>query len=142
MADQTLTLNLPEPLYELLKQRAAYSHRSLEDELLEVVAGALPAGKDLPDELVETVNSLKLMDDQALWKAAHHSRLSKSQVAKMEQLHFKRQTEDLSKAEKEHLADLVHQYERMILIRAEATGLLMERGYDVSSLRTSPRKTR
>jgi Arc-like DNA binding domain len=43
MAVQAVTLHLPSPLYERLKERAEQTHRSVEAELLEVVAAAVPA---------------------------------------------------------------------------------------------------
>jgi hypothetical protein len=52
----------------------------------------------------------------------------------MENLHHKRQREGLTEAEDETLQRLVQQYERYMLVRAQAASLLQQRGHDVSAL--------
>src|SRR6187402_876938 len=89
MATQTVTLNLPAPLYERLTQRARQAHRSVEDELLEVVATAVPASDTLPDDLTAAIAPLPLLDDEALWRAAR-SHLPAEDVSQMEAFHDKR----------------------------------------------------
>jgi plasmid stability protein len=121
-------VNLPEPLYERLQQRAAEAQRTVEEELLDVVVAALP-----PD-LNEALSSLPLLDDEALWHAAQ-SHLPAEAAAEMERLHLKRQREGLTESEDETLSILVQQYERYMLVRAQAVTLLQERGYDVAALR-------
>jgi hypothetical protein len=105
----------------------------VEAELLEVVATAVPIEDELPPDLAEAVASLTLLDDQALWQAAR-SRLTATASAQMEALHLKRQREGLTEAEAQTLAGLVRQYERAMLVRAQAAMLLKQRGYDVSEL--------
>jgi hypothetical protein len=52
----------------------------------------------------------------------------------MENLHLKRQREGLTEVEAQSLVGLVRQYERAMLVRAQATVLLKQRGHDVSEL--------
>ena len=52
----------------------------------------------------------------------------------LEELHFKRQREGLTANEAERAAELVRQYDRKMLLRAEAALLLKERGHDVSEV--------
>jgi hypothetical protein len=52
----------------------------------------------------------------------------------MERLHLKHQRERLTEGETQTLAGLIRQYERAMLIRAQATALLKERGHNVSEL--------
>jgi plasmid stability protein len=89
MAVQAVTLHLPSPLYERLKERAEQTHRSVEAELLEVVATAVPVADDLPADLAQMISPLALLDDKALWRAAR-SHLPAEAAAQMEQLHLKR----------------------------------------------------
>jgi hypothetical protein len=131
MTSQSVTLNLPGPLYDRPKRRAEQSHRTVEAELLEVVASAVPVADDLPVELAEAISSLALLDDEALWRAAR-SHLPTEAAEQMECLHLKRQKEGLTETETRTLAGLVRQYERAMLIRAQAMALLKERGHDVS----------
>ena len=133
MAVQAITLHLPSPLYERLKRWAEQTHRSVEAELLEVVAAAVPVADDLPGDLAQVISPLALLDDEALWRAAR-SHLPAEAVAQMEQLHLKRQREGLTGSEAETLAGLVRHYERAMLVRAQAAALLKERGYDVAEL--------
>jgi len=133
MTVQPVTLNLPGPLYNRLKRLAEQAHRTVEAELLEVVATAVPVADELPADLVEAISPLALLDDEALWRAAR-SRLSPAVAAQMESLHLKRQREGLTEAEAQTLAGLVRQYERAMLVRAHAAALLKQRGHDVSGL--------
>ncbi len=133
MTVQPITLNLPSHLYDRLKRQAAQSHRSVEAELLEVVASAVPVGDELPADLNEALSPLALLDDEALRRAAH-SHLSAEAAARMENLHLKRQREGLSEAEEQALDSLVRQYERAMLVRAQAAVLLKQRGQDISDI--------
>jgi plasmid stability protein len=133
MSVQPVTLNLPSALYARLKRRAERSRRSVEAELLELVATAVPVADELPADLSEAISPLNLLDDEALWRAAR-SRLAPETASEMERLHLKRQREGLSEAEAQTLAGLVRQYERAMLVRAQAAALLKQRGFDVSEL--------
>jgi len=133
MPVQTLALTVPEPLYDRLQQRARQANRTVEAELLDVLATAVPAADELPADLAEAVSPLALLDDEALWRAAR-SRLAAEAAAQLEDLHLKRQREGLTDAEAQTLAGLVRQYERALLVRAQAAALLHRRGHDVSEL--------
>ncbi len=133
MAVQSITLNLPSALYNHLKQRAEQTRRTVEAELLEVVATAVPIADELPPDLAEAISPLALLDDEALWRATR-SHLPAEAASQMEDLHLKRQREGLSEAEQQTLTGLVRQYERAMLVRAQAAALLKQRGYDVSEL--------
>jgi hypothetical protein len=100
---------------------------------LEVVAWAVPVAEDLPDDLNESLASLELLDDEALLRAAR-SHLPAETAAQLEHLHLKRQREGLSDGEQRDLAGLVRQYERSMLVRAQAAALLQRRGHDISEL--------
>jgi plasmid stability protein len=137
MASQAVTLHLPEPLYRELKQRAAQSRRTVEDETLDVLSAAVPVAEKLPDDLAEAISPLALLDDEALWRAAR-SRLANEAATELADLHQKRQREGLTVAEAQTAEALVRQYERAMLVRAQAAALLKQRGHDVSSLLTAP----
>ena len=133
MTVQSITVNLPSALYNRLKRRAEQTRRTVEAELLEVVATAVPIADELPPDLAEAISPLALLDDEALWRAAR-SHLPAEAASQMEELHLKRQREGLSEAEQQTLAGLVRQYERAMLVRAQAAALLKQRGHDVSEL--------
>jgi hypothetical protein len=88
---------------------------------------------DLPADLTEAISPLALLDDAELWRAAR-SRLADETAAQLEDLHLKRQRDGLTPAEEQTLAGLVRQYERVMLVRAQAAALLKQRGHDVTEL--------
>jgi len=86
--------------------------------------------------LAETISSLAHLDDETLQRAAR-SHFPTEKAAELEVLHLKRQDEGLTTDEAQRAAELTRQYERAMLIRAQATALLMQRGHDVSALITA-----
>jgi plasmid stability protein len=137
MHAQTVTLNLPDALYRQLEHRAVRANRTVEAEVLEVLATAVPEAETLPADLAQAVSTLALLDDAQLWQAAR-TRLARETAARMEELNLTQQREGLTGDEKQELAGLVRQYERVMLVRAEAAALLHERGHNVSELLTPP----
>lgn len=131
--NQSVTLNLPAALYARLRRMADEAHRSVEDELLDVVAAAIPEADDLPADLAEAVSQLAVLDDAALLHAATVA-MPADAVDELERLHLKRQCEGLTDAEAQAAAVLTRTYERTMLVRAEAAALLAERGCDVSGI--------
>jgi hypothetical protein len=128
-----VTVNVPSALYDRLERRAVQTHRTVEDVLLDVLATAVPVADELPSDLADALSPLTLLDDAALWRAAR-SHLPTEVAAQLEALHLKRQREGLTDSETETLARLVRQYERAMLVRAQAAALLKQRGYDVAEL--------
>jgi len=133
MGIQSITLDLPIPLYNRLKSRADQTRRTVEDELIEVIATAVPVGDELPPDLCEAISPLALLDDDALWRASR-THLPAEAAVQLESLHLKHQREGLTETEAQIVASLVQQYERAMLVRAQAAALLKQRGYDVSEL--------
>ncbi len=134
---EPITVHLPDALYDRLKHRADQMRRPIEVELVEAVATAIPESEDLPPELEEAISSLALLNDDELWRAAR-SQLPREAVEQLAELNLKQQSEGLSDEERSSQARLLRQYERLILVRAEAAGRLKERGHDVSVLLTKP----
>jgi hypothetical protein len=102
-----------------------------------VVATAVPASEELPGELAEAVASLALLDDAALERAAR-GHLAAEAAERLEVLHLQQQRQGLTANEASELAGLLHQYERAMVVRAQAVALLRERGWDVSGLLARP----
>ena len=136
MMTQRVTLEIPELLYQQLKSRAVQTHHTIENELLEVLATAVPIGDELPANLAEGISPLTVLEDAALWRAAQ-SRLPVAEAEQLADLHLKRQREGLTEVESQTVAALVQQHERAMLVRAQAIALLKQRGHDVSSLLTA-----
>ena len=133
MPTQTVTLQMPGPLYDQLMHLAVETQRSFEEETLDVLAAALPGQGELPADLKEAIDSLVVLDDNALWRAAT-SRLADDVASELEALHDKRDRVGLTENESQQLAALLRRYERHMLVRAQSAALLRERGHDVTRI--------
>ena len=123
----TLTVQLPEPLYQRLADRARRANRPVEAELVDLVAAAVP------DEQADVASELQLLDDASLWRAAR-GRLADEARVRLEELNDLRQRAGLSAVEAVEAESLLRQYEQAILIRGQAAAILRGRGHDVSEL--------
>lgn len=134
MTAHAVTLQLSSSLYDHFRRRAEVGRRSLEAEILKVVQTAAGQREErLPRQLAEELAELASFDDDALWRAGR-SHLPGEASAQLEALNAKQKNEGLSGEERDTLAQLLYQYERYMLVRAQAAKLLKERGYDVSRL--------
>lgn len=133
MATQPVTVSLPSTLYERLTRRAQRTRRTVEAELIDVVATLPDEPDELPADMAEAIAALHLLADEDLWRAAGQ-RLAAEKAGLIEELHFKRQREGLSASEVEALATLMREYTRVLLVRSRSAALLKERGHDVSRL--------
>ncbi len=133
--EYTLTLELPDDVYAILEQRAAAANRTVEEEIIAILEIAFPPEDDpddpLPDALQETVDSLELLDNPALWEIAQSNR-PEAVAAEIETLNQKQQQDALSDEEATKLTELTQEHERLIILRNHALVLLKERGYDIS----------
>jgi hypothetical protein len=132
MSTHAITLQLPIPLYEQIRSRARRARLTVETEVLNLVTTAVEE-ESLPDDMAAVVESLDLLDDTALWRAAR-STLAPEKQEQLETLNFKQQSEGLTRSESEIHATLLHAYDRAVLVRARAAELLVERGHDVAEL--------
>ena len=137
MTAQTITVHLPELLYQKIAQRAQQTRRSVEDELVVVVEAALPTLDDVPADVANDMAQLKFLTDSELWRAAE-SVLTPAESEQMQALILKRQREGLTPAEQQETEQLARRHDRIMLIRAQAAVLLKDRGHDVSRLGQLP----
>lgn len=133
MPTRSVTVDLPGEMYERLQHDADRAQRPLEAELLDVILSALRRQDEAPDELVSPLDQLRLLDNQTLMDMAQNH-LSTEESAQLEALNLKQQREGLSLHERQWRDELLDQYERTILVRAEAAGLLQERGVEVATI--------
>lgn len=136
MTAHAITLQLPAALYAYFQNRAERTHRTVEAELLDAVATVAEDEDDLAPDLAAAIADLELLDDDELRLAARN-RLSDDAKAQLDRLNAKQQNETLTSAEKETLDKLVREYDRAVLLRAEALRLLKERGQAIAELLTA-----
>jgi hypothetical protein len=133
MAGRTVTIEVPDELYDRLSRRAAAAQRSVAAEVVELVAAAMSDDDDLPPELKSELARMETLDDEALWRAAQPS-FTVRQSRRLESLHFKLQDEGLTEAERAEEQALLRAADRSMLIRAQALALLKQRGRDIAPL--------
>ena len=131
MARATVTVELPDRLYELLQHRAQNANRTVEAELIELLASALPDDGESLERFGGDLIGLELLDDEELRRAGR-SHLAVGMARRLESLHRKRQREGLSEVEAQTVVELMRQYERAMVVRAQAAALLKKRGHTVS----------
>ena len=139
MAEKTLTLNVPDSMYQRLKQRAEVEHRSLEEAALAVLAASVPEEEQLPHGWEDLLDSMAGLDDDALWRAALNDTGRKANSG-IRRLRAKSQTRGLTVAEQERLAELLRQEDKGMLIRARALLLLRQHGRDIEPLLHPPKE--
>ena len=135
MTVESVTVRVPRELYTRLQERAQRTQRSVEDELVEALMGSIVIDDEpLPADVAAALAPLETLPDDALWEVARSSRLSPAAAAHLEDLNDRRQREGLTVDEQRMAETLLHQYERAMLVRADALARLQERGRDVSAL--------
>ncbi len=133
MSTQQISLRIPEPIYQHLKKQAEQSHRTVEEETLNVLVATVSKEAASPDDAATLVESLEVLDDATL-RNADQSRLASQTSVELEELHVNRQREGLTENEETKAAELLRQYERQMLVRAQAVALLKQRGHDIGNL--------
>ena len=132
-APQAITVHLPDALYRQVAKRAQRINVSLEDELVTMVAATLSSNNDLPEVTIDAMTQLAFLDDEDLWRAAQLQVLPEEN-ARIQFLTLKRQAEGLSSEEQAEVEHLLHRYDHVMLVRAQAMALLRKRGFDLSDL--------
>lgn len=133
MSGRTITVTLPEVLYERVKITAEASARSVEDVCAQSIALSLPELEgDLPPEFRSELAALPLLSDAELETIAH-STMDEEQQERLEVLADRQKQRPLTAAEESTLAHLMEEAQRVMLRKAEAYRLLARRGHAVLS---------
>lgn len=133
MSMQSVTVEIPTNLYIRLKRRAEQAHRSIEAEVVEAVADALPADNDFSDGLQQALLDLSVSDEETLYKTAQ-AQFPAEKSARLEVLHLRRQAGEWNDRLAEESARLSSEMEEFIFLRAHAMSLLMQRGINPTDI--------
>ncbi len=131
MAFRTVTLDLPDTLYEQIRQAAEKAQRPVHEVLIEAVAAVAPCIDTAPEHIRSALAHLAYLNDAALWQAAR-STMSADQRERFAELHARPQHELLTAEETDEEQALVALYRETLLVRAQAAVILKQRGYDIS----------
>jgi hypothetical protein len=131
MVLKSLTVHLPEPLYERVKETAAATDRSLEEVAEQLIALSVPPLEDdLSPQLRNALAALNLMSDDQLWRIAR-SQLAEGKHERFEVLIDARKERDLTIDEEKELEALSYEANLIMLQKAESYRLLTRRGYTI-----------
>jgi hypothetical protein len=132
MAIHTVTINLPDTVYEQIRQAAEKAQRPIDDVLEEAIAAVVPVLDAAPGPLRTALAQLAYLNDAALWQAARTT-MPVAQRERLAALHDKQQCgESLTNEERAEEETLLTLYRETLLVRAQAAVLLKQRGYNVS----------
>lgn len=131
MPQQTVSVELPEELYERVRETAAAMARSVQDVLAASIALSLPPlEEDLPPEIRSELGPMALLNAEEL-RELSRERLDQKRQLRLEALAERQKKQPLTDAERAELAELVAQAQRIMLQRAEARRLLALRGHPI-----------
>jgi hypothetical protein len=128
---QSVTIELPEEIYQRLKDLATVTQRSLEDVIFQTIRGNLPpALDDLPPDQRDLVADVQRRSDEALWALAREP-LPDQHWRRHQRLLGKAETSALTSAERRELTELRKATDRFVIRRSYALALLKWRGYTI-----------
>ena len=133
MTAQTVTLQLPSPLYRRANHAANVLQRPLEEILVRTLDTALPPLEEVPAEIRAEVDALDTLSDDALWEVTQSTMLTQQQE-RFDALLDVQSMRPLTVEEAVELEKLRTEYGRILLCKARAFALLSERGHPLPDL--------
>jgi hypothetical protein len=130
---QTITITLPDKLYEPIQRIAQATDQSVENLLLTALQTSLPSLEGLPADLTQELMLLESLDNDTLQKIMLET-IPVQQQEEIEALLQQNQANELTKPEHERLASLQHAADRVMLRKARAAVLLRFRGQRIPTV--------
>lgn len=129
MTVESVTIDLPEEVYQRVRQAAAALRRPVSEILEQTIRGNLPPLlTDLPEDMQEELALLQNAESATLWQIAQES-LPPDQWKRHQQLLHAQQMGRLSPQEADELEDLRTKTDQYVLRRSYALALLKWRGH-------------
>jgi hypothetical protein len=133
MSTATVTLALPDVLYQRLKDAAVATKQPLEQVMLRALnLGSPPSWDDVPPEFQLDLAPLERLDDDALW-AIGRSRRAPAEFVRYDELLERNADGLITPGEHDELERLREEADRFMLRKAHAAALLRWRGHPVVS---------
>lgn len=130
---QNITLAIPDKLYAPIKRSAAGTNQSVEAAVLNALQASLPPLEGLPPEIMDDLIQLETLDNEALRRVLLEF-ISPDQQETLEALLDKNREDALTPVEREELAKLHREAEKIMLRKARAGVLLRFRGQRLPTL--------
>jgi len=138
MSGRTITVTLPEALYERVRETATASSLSFDEVLAQSIALSLPdLERGLSPNIRSELAALALLSDTELRRVAD-STMDKAGQVRLEDLAELQKQRPLSASEQSELARLMEGAQYIMLRKAEAYRLLARRGHRVFDLPDTP----
>jgi hypothetical protein len=133
MTDHTVTLTLPEPIYQHLRSQA--QTRPLNEVVFQILSQSLPpeVEEDLPFNSRLELESMAHLSDEVLWQIAQ-STMNQDKVALYDILLARHKTGKLTPIGKEWLTQLREDADKLMLRKAHAYAILKTRGHKLPTL--------
>ncbi|MFM7405227.1 MAG: hypothetical protein ACKO3K_00785 [Cuspidothrix sp.] len=131
MTNATVTLQIPEIIYQRLVNTAHATQRPLEEVMLHALeVGSPPAWDDVPEEFQAELAALDKLDDNTLWQI-FHSQKTAADMEEYNTLLEKNSSSQLTETERLNLIPFRHEADPFMLRKAQAAVLLRWRGYSL-----------
>jgi len=129
MNEQTITVTLPNSVYERIRTTALAASMTSEEVIKQSVSLLLPAFEsDIPPNIRLNFTKLPLLNDIQLWKTAN-SIMNNSHQLRLEELAELQKYRSLTKSEQSELNNLMNEAHQIMLCKAEARRILAQRGH-------------
>jgi hypothetical protein len=129
MGHYSITLPVPDDIYDCARRIAEGTSQSIEAVLLQQLKDAFAAPlPDLAPEEQRELEALRFLSDDALWTIAR-DQMSEDRQVRMQTLMDANSQGTLDDAQRSELEALVTQGQRLSVRKAQAAALLTERGY-------------
>src|SRR5438046_1084442 len=106
MTERTVSIEIPNDLFEQLKRRAEVLHRPVEELVIQTLTAGSPAAAELPADLAAELEAMFNFSDDALWSATKPS-ISLAEHSRLEQLNQLAGERQLSSAESAEQSQLL-----------------------------------
>lgn len=128
---QPITVHVPQSVYERIRRAAEMRHRTVDEMVIEAISAAAPSLDTPEDGMRIALAQMTYLNDAALWQAARAT-MPPSMRTRLESLHHKQSSEELTLSEEIEVERLEQLYRDTLLVRAQAAVLLKQRHYDVA----------
>jgi hypothetical protein len=132
MAERQITITVPDETYEPFRRHAEREQSSVEEAVVAAMDAAIQRDREQAGAWRTALNALAWLDTSTLWQIVQRG-AETEEVLLLRALHEQQQAEPLPGME-EVTSALIAQYDRAMLIRAQALVILRQRGEDVSAI--------
>jgi len=132
---RSITVTLPEDLYDQLEAQARTAARTVDEMVAQTLARSLPSSPepDLPPAIQAELHAMEQLSDEALWAIAR-STANDDKIALYDLLIERQNAGTLTVEGRRLLAQLREEADALTLRKAHAYALLQSRGYTLPTL--------